>query len=422
MLEWFAALSSLAVRKDRAIAAWGVLVALRGALALGQTTVGDDFESGVLSNSDGGSWSTVQSRAGNSIGISPIAAHRGDGGLRIIDGTANGSAGMEAEVTFHLSLPVSAGAYYLRYWARMTASGSTDTLVLGEITTDLASPASPAISELRARLPSGNIWQGGADHVAYYTDTDTVSLTDGGWHLLEEGALAIGTDAGHRILWVDGVAYPSPTRFDWTGVSVIKVAAGEDWADFRAYTGVIDLDDVRSSLVAPASTLVVIADAGTAVQGTCFPLRVELRSSQGSAASAPYAVDAQLHLTGVSGGFFFDSACALPTLDVLLADGGESVNVWFKPDSAGIAQLDATQTDFLSASAGLSVSSSSGTDGGSIDGGNTDGGNTDGGSIDGGLGISRSVGCGCTSTSQLAGALAWLCALVLHRRAARRCP
>jgi hypothetical protein len=367
----------------RWLARWVWLVATPSAFALAQTTVGDDFESGRLLTSSGGQWNQLQNStpATNTAGLSTAAARRGSDGFRVVDGTNTGAASVEAELMFSPSPTVSGGDYYARFWVRTTPSASTDIVALSALSTNRPSPPSPNIAEPRIHFPSGVLSLGGADRTAYADDPLTgVNVADNQWHLVEMEVLSLGMTAGTRVLWVDGTRFPSPGTFDWTGATITTVAVGETWANQRAYVGTVDIDDFRSGRAALASTLAVLTDAGQAQVGACVTVEVELRTTDGALSTAPYAVDAQLSVTGVNGTFYLDNNCTMPSSSLNVPDGGQQVVGGFRPSSVGAATISALQRDFLSVSLPLQVvTATTGPDGGGADAGGADAGSSDGG-------------------------------------------
>ncbi|MGA9523587.1 MAG: putative Ig domain-containing protein, partial [Myxococcaceae bacterium] len=181
------------------------------------------------------------------------------------------------------------------------------------------------------------------------------------WHLLEVAVTGIGTLDGTRTVWLNGQLVRTRSGIDWTdpAMRLGLSALGQPYSGDRRFTGVVDFDDFRSSVVPHASRISLDVAPGAIQPGDCVPVAVALRDSvTGAVAPAPYDVDVDMGFSGgsgVTGGFFSDPGCSTPTLQLRVASGTTSGIVYFQPDASGSASIIGTQVDFLPATASISV-------------------------------------------------------------------
>jgi hypothetical protein len=311
----------------------------------------DDVEAGATLLTPTGMWDTLITNSSSAIAGSTSASHRGSWGIQAVDG--NGAAGNvfdEADVKSALS--VTSGSVYARFWMRpgtisnlTSAADSMDFAQLntGTFTLGHVELLIDGVVQLGGYLPAS---QGGYSNIG-----TSVSLVEGTWYLFELSADGIGTAAGVRTLWVNGQLAATQTGLDFTGLSFSYFILGFDHEVDGPVMGELDFDDVRVSIVPPASTLIVTAPPGPLQLGTCTPITVGLVDSvTGVPAMAPYAVTASVLDTGTGGAFFGDSSCSVGTAVVTISAGSSSASLWFKTASVGIASISATQVDFLSTS------------------------------------------------------------------------
>lgn len=276
--------------------------------------------------------------AGNGLGLSPDAGHRGERGLRLVDGiSAAGSTPIVAG--FIEVLPVSPRVF-MRGWVRVTASNGQGSLVLWLA----GGPGTPL--SLYLELDTRRYAVGGDSlaGVPFTYERSNLQFQVGEWHLVEVAADNLGGEFGLRTLWVDGVLQRSRTGIPLQGVFVQRVQLGEPWTDDNRFSGIVDMDDVRLSVLAPASRLVVEPTSGPS--GACVPVSVGLLDSTGAPSRAPYEVRAQL--TPVALAVFSDSGCTQATQTVTFGWGAKVVTVWARREGAGPSTLAATHADFLS--------------------------------------------------------------------------
>lgn len=277
-------------------------------------------------------------QAGNALSMSPDAGHRGERGLRLVDGiSAAGSTPIVAG--FIEVLPVSPRVF-MRGWVRVTASNGQGSLVLWLA----GGPGTPL--SLYLELDTRRYAVGGDSlaGVPFTYERSNLQFQVGEWHLVEVAADNLGGEFGLRTLWVDGVLQRSRTGIPLQGVFVQRVQLGEPWTDDNRFSGIVDMDDVRLSVLAPASRLVVEPTSGP--PGACVPVSVGLLDSTGAPSRAPYEVRAQL--TPVALAVFSDSGCTQATQTVTFGWGAKVATVWARREGAGPSTLAATHADFLS--------------------------------------------------------------------------
>ena len=367
------------------------LLALLTGPAQAQLRFDDDGEHGF----DAGPWgySNVQPNVVQSF--TPLAAHRGDGGYRLLDNYSTGGNGSQGGIGI-ASLPRDA-TIWLREWVRISPTSINGNAVFTGI----------AGQDLRVTAPGGELQLAGSAGGQFSLFTTTVRL-DGGWHLMELYVEGIGTDAGTRALWFDGVRVARVGSLDFTGLGSNLLQIGEWWSDDRRWTGSLDFDDVRLSVEAPASRLAV-REVGR-IPG-CVQVSVGLEASSTPGTFVPPVRDV-LALATVDGGTLHppSSGClGAGTVDgVILLRAGTVPDASFfvRADAPGDLELVVEEPDYLPAREVFS---------GLVP---PDGGVKDSGVGDGGTGPRRyTVGCGCQGASP--GLSLWGL-LLLARRTRRR--
>jgi hypothetical protein len=332
---------------------------LVGALALtlagaagAQTVVADDFESSVLPV-PGGAWSAVVQEPAVTLAESPLAAHRGAMGLRVTDSTDAGAAnGPESFVQFVLQPDFSGKVYFARGWFAVGVSnpgtGSVDVL---QLTADAGNGQPVPIAAFRLSFTNNQLQSVGTDATGATTADNLGPLPAvDTWHLLETWTEGFGTDGGSRQTALDGVKF-NAHNMDFTGLALDDLRVGEvanggpdDWS------GILNFDDVRTSLAAPASRLALSAGGTSVTAGTCVAANAGLTLSGGGAGPAPYAFAPNLTNTDTSGRFFDNAGCAAGGPPASFDAGDSAVGLWVRFGQAGAFQLGASYPDFLPAS------------------------------------------------------------------------
>jgi hypothetical protein len=312
------------------------------AVASAAIPLADDFESGALLLSDGGQWSWFNddNPALNTVAASDAGAHRGNFGLRVSDG--DGAAGDHAVISVVASFPGTSNDLYARAWVRLiTSNGLGDCYFM--------SLGSSSSSYAVLQILDGGVALTGFDGNGHGSaPLPPLAWSPGEWHLVELGTKGMGTDAGTRTAWVDGVQAGQTRGIDWSGATVVDFSPAVGWEDNGSFTGTFDLDDVRLSESPPASRLSLDAGAAPLSEGGCRALTVSLLDVTGAPAPAPYDVHIGLAATGVPGELFADTACATAGGTFELATGSSELTASFRPAGTGAGTLSATHPDFLS--------------------------------------------------------------------------
>jgi uncharacterized protein (TIGR03382 family) len=351
--------------------------------------IADDFESGALSGPQT-PWKTVFAQPGNSWSVDRAAAHRGQLGARFVDTTTTGSRASEGQLLAPLQRLT--GDLYARFWVRLTLSG-TDSLYISAFASDVPYD----LAEVEVDAPSLQVATTGFDSSSVWSQSAASSqLTNAAWHLVEFALTGAGTASGGRKLWVDGTLWAEQSGLSFAGPNgeVASFDLGEPWSENRASQGTYDFDDVRVSLAPPASSLTVGVAAG-AMLGSCVPVTVGLVDSSGRPASAPYPVTVDLSVALIASRFYGDERCATPVPGAVIDTDTRSATVYLRADTAGSAWIYASQLDFLSGSAPLTVVDDTGPKGSPPQG--------------------ERVGCGCTDAGSLS-AIAWAALALISRR------
>lgn len=409
-------------------------------LALAQpSTHADDFEG--RSTPQGGQWNTLEQRE-TTLVLVPEAAHRGDGGLRVIDTSDGGASSSGTMLRRYDSGAIDAG-FWLRSWFRLTRLDSPGT---HSVLMMLRSDSAPLGRQQHVDLIDDRLGVSGATATGFTASPGTHPL-DGGWVLVELGVEGLGTDAGVRELWVDGTLVArSVEDFGFPLPIVGEVNVGEHFvAAPRSFTGLTDFDDLRASRARPASRAMLdapgTADAGTCVTGS-FLL---VTSAQDAVTFAPTEFEASLTLD--AGEAHFGTGCTGPAVARFDAGSAGPFPISWRFTRGGVVTVGLETDDFLPSAAQVTVSATAGGGGGASGGGGATGGGgaagggsvggggaggggsagggstTGGGSASGGGGGdvtptpgTFAVGCGCTTSPLMLG----VPALVLVRRLRRR--
>jgi len=337
---------------------------LLATLSLGATTsfaepllFEEDAESGTLAKSDvkPGKWdSLVLADNANSIGISLESAHRGNLGIREVDGRAGVGTGSEGHLG--VFLPRLLGDVRLRFWMRYHPTSTTGHAFQAQLglTPAGAGPGSTqAITLAFLPAPSRIPQLGGFDAAgAYQYDTgDAGSLPEAdAWGLYEATIRGIGTPSGERTFHINGKLVAHHSNVNFTGVAIDRLVLGEYYSNDLSFTGTLDFDDVRLSSGPQASTLVILLPP--AQDAPCLPLTVVLRSSEGTQVEAPYPFEAEL-ASQQGHAFHADAGCTTPVTTVHFSAGASSATVFHSPASGTGDVLTASYVDFITEAASL---------------------------------------------------------------------
>ena len=375
-------------------------------VAEADTVLADDFEGATRLRSEvpPGAWNSLDRRPGCPDTVTPLAAHRDLGGLRIDDqSAATGSGDMTAYyATFTAPLTTQA---HLRFWFRLSTNNDRGSLVLGE----LLRAASGSACDVTLRNPGALLGAAGANADATFSSLDSgVRLSTGAWHLVECGVRGLGTTAGERWLALDAQVVAREANLDFRNTTVSAAAVGQPYAMDLAFSGALDFDDVRVGDAPQAARWSV--DGGASSPGACVPWTIGLLDSEGSPTVLPF--DALLSYTAQRAMLFADPLC-LATLPALFLPAGDStLTVYLRATGNSPASLDVAFVDVLPGGHAVVVGSAADA------GASTDAGvlvSDAGLEMDAGVPVadagldptmrSLGVGCGCASAD---GALAWL--------------
>jgi hypothetical protein len=308
----------------------------------------DDFEGGTLLKTDtpAGQWDVlVAPVAVNSLTPSPLAAHRGRLGLRQID--ADGQTGVGNENHLQADLATPSPSVYLRFWSRSTHYDAGEYFLGAMVMVPVPVPFSGTgqaetfqLDPVLDRFASGG-FSADASYNFGYTDAGDVTR----WRLFEGAMLGLGTDAGTRVLWLDGVEVIRLSGIDWSGERFGGLNFGEYYGDLQ-YRGTLDFDDVRIDTAPPATRFEVTASDLTV--GRCTPIGVALRHASGATASAPYPLSADLLVSGAAAQLFSDVSCSQPLSAAAFAAGQTDAPVYVRATAAGQLSITASMIDLLS--------------------------------------------------------------------------
>lgn len=328
-------------------------------LAVDPLVFSDGMETLTLMDTDApkGAWdSALKTAADSGISASMLAAHRGRGGMRVVDGDET-TAVFTTVVTRFAPLDTDVHA---RLWARIAPTNATSTGRFAVFGTGFNTGTLLGWVGARRSRPGGvpqDDVQLGGDSVGAagrnLVDEERPGFADGGWHLVELSLVGLRSDAGQREVRVDGQRLAARRGLDWSVEDTsdwrprrLQVGSAFTEAGGVGMTGVYDFDDVRISGTAPAST-VVFRDSGVLLLSTCNPVRVGLADSMdGGAAPAPYDVELSL---GADGGTFCDGG-------VRIAAGASEVVALYRPaQPRSVAFAGDLGADFLPTTAELSA-------------------------------------------------------------------
>lgn len=264
-----------------------LLVVLAPSLALAFNRDGgafdDGFETGTLRWSDvpSGEWESMTvSEPGNAIFLAlEDAAHRGRFGARMIDD--GGSATWSTTLT--VTGRTYASATWARFWVRLRDPIPQSAIWL------LAN-----LGPLSVYVGSDSLAVAGGDSDGMFrSGASDAGLVVGRWHLMETSIEGLGTDAGRRSLWVDGVPFASTQNNDLRLDTVDQFKLGMPHAQNRLFWGAVDFDDVRVDVAPLAERLhVVLPSAG--LVGECLPGSVSMRDVTGALRTPGHAVSVRL--------------------------------------------------------------------------------------------------------------------------------
>ncbi|MFL5320318.1 MAG: MYXO-CTERM sorting domain-containing protein [Myxococcaceae bacterium] len=352
--------------------------------------IGDIFSSdfdGTLLTTDSppGPWHAVSVAPGNTVASVAAADHfSGDGGLRIVDNTGSGTAGLEAQVSAYLE--GNSGDLYFRGWVAFTPAppvSSNEFIFEATSSTGLA-PLSLSYDNpfrLSGHDKNGNL----------LSSNCSVGIAPTSWNLVELGITGVGTANATRTFWVNAVQCAQQTNIDLTGMLITGFNLGEPASVERSFVGTIDFDQFRVTTYPPASLIWVLMPTQIEV-GVCTAGKVQLQDSRGFAAPAPK--DEPIFISAPSiAAIYTDPACTMPVASQITIPGGtSSVPIYVKGSSTGTTTIPVGSFDFFPRSPAFDIvpagSLDGGTDGGSADGGADAGladGGLDGGLFDGGL-------------------------------------
>jgi len=327
-----------------------VALALAPVVTVALLNVGfsDDFETGALWVGDGGQWDTVRTFfPATTLRTAPAAGHRGNLGLRVVDG--NGSdAGNSEEAWLIRQLPGFGADLWLRYWVRQSFQG-IGSVQINHVDLDPTGGADRCTSGTAFRLSSGGLQLGGYGAAGsmlplLITPADA-GLAGGTWHLLEMATTGVGTADGGRALWLDGRFVGGAYGLDFTTCGVRSVSMGENFAVPSSSTGTLDFDDVAVS-AAPNATWLSASVAGPVIAGECAVVEVRLEGV--TRLPAPAAYDVAVALPGAGAQLFADPACTVPATGLTVAAGDSRATAGMIISEPGDYVLAPLHLDLLS--------------------------------------------------------------------------
>ena len=287
----------------------------------------------------------------STMAASASAAHRGNFGLRLIDGEA-GTGNAADTSLFDDGAPLF-GEFHARTWVRIVSTNQLGQPIIAQVSNGTGIAPSLVDVKVRSNL---DLLLGGFESDAGYSEAAAdAGLQVGVWHLLQLSLTGVGSADGGRSLWLDGVEV-AQQRVDFSGtrLPVGRLALGEPYADDRRWLGTIDFDDVRTAGVPLATGFSVRLPGDGGFVGECLPLEVSLRARFGG---RPATTGEALQVTldaGALGELFEDSACALQVASGVMPAGTSSVTLSFRA-SAPAPSVLATHPDFLPGSSTLDV-------------------------------------------------------------------
>ncbi len=299
----------------------------------------EDFEGPTLLTTDNpaGQWGGIVQNGGVTLALSPLAAHRGDAGIRVTD---NNTAATSQEA--YLSLPgllPTATDYRVRFWFRGTpgvqANDSFSVAILLSAATHY---------HLEVELGDATFIAGHDRNDVYSSSSPGPGLLDGGWHLVEGVVNGFNGPNATRRFFLNGSSLLTDPNVDFTSAGVVTLRFGKAYNGNESFTGTLDFDDVRVSPLPLASTLTVSVDASTPLALSCLPLEVGLKDSEtGAAAPAPYGVDVSVP----SAQLFSDLACGTAASTLTIAAGATNAIGSVIFTTTGAMSVRATHPDFI---------------------------------------------------------------------------
>lgn len=399
---------------------WGLVALLWAGVASAGEVLIDDFEATNRLTSDAppGPWATLDSYPNVSLTRSTAAARRGNAGLRLDDQASMMGAGdMTALYSPPLSLSQTAS---LRFWVRLTSTNARGGVTLGQLLSDL--PDGRPFCDVGLELTTGQLQLNGADSAgAYVLTPSTVSFDAGSVMLVECAVRGMGSLAGERLLYANGVRVAEQRNLDLRDAGVQTAAIGQPYSADRRFVGVIDFDEVRVADRLQASRIWVDAGVNAFVRGECTPVDVGFIDSEG--APQPMPSDVLLSSTILQAQPFSDAACTMSSGGLVVPAGQTSVRFFVRAGINSPVTLDFSFSDLIGADFVRPIVAA-GVDAGAPDAGSVDAGAPDAGAgpvswEDAGVPAppqALQVGCGCTAVPPF-----WLLgALALLLRATRR--
>jgi MYXO-CTERM domain-containing protein len=316
-------------------AAAALITGLTAATASAGITVRDDFDDPAFPPPG---WTVyASSPAGVSVSRSPGAAHRGQGGLRLLDQDAVSPNNNPA----YLTLQVPPGeAYFFRFWLKTSGNGVGTPVPLwfasggsGLLGLRMTGTGTQPLFLVEVGAPAG-------------VDVSPGRFIGNGWHLVETSLLNMGTRQGSARVMVDGEELAAFSDLDWRGWQITRVLLGEMFSTIPGFQGTLDFDDVRGGSTPLASRLRVSLDGPLRV-GDCSRAEISLTDSfSGAAAPVPASLAPALEVEG-PGMLFADPGCTLVATWIDLERDALSAPVYLRAHDAGEVRVTATDLDYL---------------------------------------------------------------------------
>lgn len=297
---------------------------------------------------DGGPWTqsfdnecATAAAGGSSIGPAAACAHRGDAGLRFVDNVSNASAGCEAPLSAD-NFPPFQGSATFRAWMRLDAANGGTFLAIASLHRFGSPPA--ASFNLATDVSPPTVHVSGFDRLQVASQEGSSQVfTLAAWHLVELQLEGVGTSAGVRRSYLDGVQLTTRSGLDLMGSNTALMITGFTYADPRSFTGTLCVDDVRLGTRLSASHLRLTGPSTPGV-GRCTPVRADFLDS--SDAGAPLGATTAFTASSAAG-VFVDLACAQPFGTVVLDAGADGFDLFVRPTAAGPGQLLLQGDDLL---------------------------------------------------------------------------
>ena len=288
----------------------------------------------------------------STIAPSASAAHRGNFGLRLVDGEAGTGAAADT-AAFDDGAPLF-GDFHARTWLRVVSANGLGVPIFAQVTNGTG--LSPSLLDVKMR-PDLNLTIAGFEIDGGYSEVVAdAGLRIGVWHLMELSVTGVGSADGGRLLWLDGerVAYQRGVDFSGTRLPVARFAVGEPYVDGREWLGTVDFDDIRTA-GAPLATgfsLYLPVDGGFV--GECLSLEVQLRAGFGGGLAATRELLQVTLDAGAKATLFEDPSCARPITGVPMQTDTASAILWVRATQPAPSVL-ATHPDFLPGASTLDV-------------------------------------------------------------------